>query len=328
MNGGGGNDSVDASLFEGNLAVDLETGQTNITGVRFVNIENIATGEGNDTIGGTDDANILLANSGRDSITGADGDDTIDGGQGRDQMLGGAGDDLYFVDNRGDRVIEVRDEGIDSVEASVNFRLSANVENVTLVDDRLDLVPTNLSAKGNGADNEMIGTEGANFLQGGGGNDTLTGNGGDDRLSAGAGQDDLDGGEGNDNLDGGTGRDELAGGEGSDTLNGGDDDDALLGGTGADAFVFRGNFGEDTISDFEDGADLIDLSALRNSANPIEFEQLVLTQEGVNVRIALDFDQNGVADQLDLDNDGAVDNSSIIVELIQVAQLTEADFIL
>lgn len=328
LNGGAGNDSLDASLFEGDLSVDLVTGQTAVTGVRFLNIENIVTGIGNDTIVGTDDANLLIGNSGRDSISGAGGDDTILGGRGRDEMLGGAGDDLYLVDDRRDRVIEERDEGIDTVEASVNIRLGANIENVTLVDPGNVLVPLNLAAKGNGADNAMTGSEGDNLLQGGGGDDTLIGNDGDDRLAAGSGQDVLEGNAGSDNLDGGAGEDRLDGGIGTDTLNGGEDDDALFGGAGADTFVFRGNFGEDTIADFEDGTDEIDLSALRNSANPIELEQLLITQEGVNVRIALDFDQNGVADQLDLDNDGTADSSSIVVELTQVARFSEADFIL
>ena len=50
--------------------------------------------------------------------------------------------------------------------------------------------------------------------------------------------------------------------EGDDTLDGGADDDVLYGGSGADTFVFQAGHGTDTILDFADGTDMIDLSAL------------------------------------------------------------------
>ncbi|MCG7522233.1 DUF4214 domain-containing protein [Ruegeria sp. Ofav3-42] len=58
--------------------------------------------------------------------------------------------------------------------------------------------------------------------------------------------------------------DTLIGGEGNDTLHGGVGDDVLSGGVGADTFVFNAvdQTGNDTIEDFEDGVDQIDLSDL------------------------------------------------------------------
>ncbi len=38
--------------------------------------------------------------------------------------------------------------------------------------------------------------------------------------------------------------------------------DTLTGGAGADTFVFDGSFGDDTITDFTDGEDAIDLTAI------------------------------------------------------------------
>ena len=61
--------------------------------------------------------------------------------------------------------------------------------------------------------------------------------------------------------DGGAGADKLRGFNGSDTLNGGTGNDEMWGGTGADTFIFEADTGTDTIWDFEDGIDLIDLSA-------------------------------------------------------------------
>ena len=42
---------------------------------------------------------------------------------------------------------------------------------------------------------------------------------------------------------------------------GGTSDDTMTGGTGSDTFVFSGDHGDDTITDFTDGEDTIDLSA-------------------------------------------------------------------
>ena len=62
-------------------------------------------------------------------------------------------------------------------------------------------------------------------------------------------------------LDGGMGKDTLMGGGGADMLVGGMGDDKLTGGGGADKFVFGMEHGEDAITDFTDGVDMIDLTA-------------------------------------------------------------------
>jgi Ca2+-binding RTX toxin-like protein len=48
-----------------------------------------------------------------------------------------------------------------------------------------------VSGAGNGLNNRISGTSGANFLSGGNGNDTLTGGGSDDTLTGGTGRDDF-----------------------------------------------------------------------------------------------------------------------------------------
>ena len=63
------------------------------------------------------------------------------------------------------------------------------------------------------------------------------------------GKDTLNGGEHNDVLDGGAGNDKLYGGTGNDTLTGGAD---------ADQFIVNAKaFGNDTVTDFQDGVDKI-----------------------------------------------------------------------
>jgi Ca2+-binding RTX toxin-like protein len=102
----------------------------------------------------------------------------------------------------------------------------------------------NLNGTGNGLDNSIVGNAGQNVLKGRGGDDVLKGMGGDDKLY---------GGSGNDKLYGGAGNDKLCGGSG---------DDRLTGGAGQDTFVFERRGGSDTVTDFRDGHDKIDVSRL------------------------------------------------------------------
>ncbi len=90
-------------------------------------------------------------------------------------------------------------------------------------------------------ENAVLG-DGDDMVWGDNGNNTITGNGG------------------NDGLYGGNGNDTLYGGDGNDTLAGGAGDDRLFGGTGSDTFVCYAGSQIDTVYDFEDGADRIDLS--------------------------------------------------------------------
>lgn len=64
----------------------------------------------------------------------------------------------------------------------------------------------------------------------------------------------------NDRLLGSDGADTLSGGAGADFLHDGAGGDRLTGGTGADVFVLVSDTSADTITDFENGSDKIDLS--------------------------------------------------------------------
>src|SRR5690606_5761360 len=78
--------------------VKLATGDTNYTGERYVNFENLDAGAGNDTLQGSTDANLIRGGAGDDTITGRGGNDTVEGGAGADNLNGGAGiDTLLFT---------------------------------------------------------------------------------------------------------------------------------------------------------------------------------------------------------------------------------------
>ncbi len=132
---------------------------------------------------GNEANNVLTGNELDNELYGYDGDDILDGGKGADLMVGGAGDDTYIVDNAGDLVVELANEGIDTVKSSIDYQLTDHVENLTLTGQ------DNLTGEGNELDNVIIGNSGDN---------TLYGYDGDDTLDGGAGADILIGGRGND----------------------------------------------------------------------------------------------------------------------------------
>ncbi len=130
---------------------------------------------------------------GNDVLFGTDGPDRMNGGKGADEMHGGKGADHYYVDNTGDKVIEVDEPGVvDSVSSWIDYTLGRHVEN-------LYLTGTAIRATGNELDNLIGGNEENNLIQGGGGNDRLVGNGGNDWIDGGTGSDMMLGGAGDDN---------------------------------------------------------------------------------------------------------------------------------
>ncbi|MBE9143909.1 pre-peptidase C-terminal domain-containing protein [Planktothrix mougeotii] len=141
-------------------------------------------------------------------------------------------------------------------------------------------------------DSELInGNQGFDQIFGGGGNDNLFGGQEDDLLDGGVGDDILfgnlgadiiTGGDGNDNLFGGKDNDNLSGDLGNDILSGDFGIDALTGGGGSDIFVLGiGGGGADIITDFQDGADLMQLPA------GFTFSNILVQASGNQTAIAL-----------------------------------------
>ena len=131
------------------------------------------------------------------------------------------------------------------------------------------------------------GTRGDDVLRGKGGDDALKGGKGDDKLVGRGGDDRLEGGAGRDVLKGGGGDDKLKGGGGADRLIDGPGKDVLFGGPGADRFVLRPDGARDRVADFQDGRDLIDLSAYGRA---LDFEDLTLLARGNRVLVRYEDD--------------------------------------
>ncbi|MEM7061827.1 MAG: calcium-binding protein [Cyanobacteria bacterium P01_B01_bin.77] len=210
-------------------------------------IGNAVTGRGNNL------ANIITANPDKDSrLIGGGGDDELiglgkndhlDGNSGGDKMRGGRGNDTYVVNSVRDQVIELRNQGTDTVRVTLDssrtaYVLPDNVENMILARNK------DAKANGNGLNNLITGNDFRNEINAGSGHDTIHGKGGDDRIKAGSGTDKIFGGTGKDVMFGGTGSDRLFGEEGDDALIGFGgstaDHDSMTGGAGADTF-YLGN---------------------------------------------------------------------------------------
>jgi hypothetical protein len=140
--------------------------------------------------------------------------------------------------------------------------------------DTLSGLGGNDKLHGNGGNDALHGDFGADTLYGGAGADTLTGGAHKDVLDGGADDDRLWGGGNNDLLLGGGGNDHLFGGLGNDRVSGGTGKDILSGGDGSDIFVLAsvaetgvGGAARDNITDFEQGSDRIDLTAIDANAS-------------------------------------------------------------
>ncbi|MEL7100300.1 MAG: calcium-binding protein [Pseudomonadota bacterium] len=189
----------------------------------------MVTSEGSDNLIGTSDGDLFELGAGSDTVDSRGGADTIDGGSGRDWIDGGFGDDLISGGTGADVIWG--DGGNDTID-------------------------------GGSSNDRLFGQGGDDLIRGGSNNDQLFGQGGEDSLFGENGNDLLDGGARDDSLHGGGGKDTLIGGLGDDTLQGGTNDDLLTGGEGADVFDFDWSLRRDTVTDFEDGVDLLDVSDL------------------------------------------------------------------
>lgn len=230
------------------------------------------------------DDNKTIGGLGRDSLRGT---------AAAEDLVGAGGDDKYYI-TLGDRVVELENEGNDTVFTDLTYRLVANIENLILTGT------ANVNGIGNELDNRLTGNVGNNVLNGGVGADTMIGGAGNDIYivdnvgdrvieAAGRGTDAvrasvsytltsnvenlvligsshlngsgnglanrLTGNMGNNVLGGNQGADTLIGKAGNDRLFGGDGNDKLLGGLGFDRLF--GGSGNDFLAG-NIGADTLD----------------------------------------------------------------------
>jgi Ca2+-binding RTX toxin-like protein len=178
--GGSGDDTyvIDASdVAVENAGEGTDTVEASFTYTLLADFENLTLLDQGGAIDGTGNAldNVMTGNAHANVLAGGDGNDTLSGGGDADTLVGGLGDDTYYVENAADVVTENGLEGADTVIASIDYVLTANVENLTLAEGAGPIKGT-----GNSLANLIVGNSSNNVLDGPTGGDTLAGGAGND----------------------------------------------------------------------------------------------------------------------------------------------------
>jgi serralysin len=312
LDGGSGWDLAYYHMSNAAVQIDLGDGLTetggHAEGDTLVGIERIIGSNYNDRITGDAGDNDLRGHSGNDVLAGMAGADRLDGGSGTDWADYSASNARVKI-NLGDGAAEAGGHAEGDTLLNIERVLGSSFNDLIRGDGG-----SNYLAGGEGVD-RLYGGSGNDYLRGDEGADWLDGGSGwdlafyqtsaagvkinlaDGRAEAGGDaqgdiltsieriigsnhNDIINGSGGGDDLRGNGGDDILRGGSGNDRLQGDEGDDTLVGGSGSDIFHFRTLGATDTISDFEDTVDMIEIAAGANS-----FADLSITDLGADAQI-------------------------------------------
>jgi Ca2+-binding RTX toxin-like protein len=222
VNGGGGNDTIDAStLPAATMALTLDGGTGNDVIIGGRGADSLIGGDGNDTATGGAGKDTAFLGAGNDKFiwNPGDGSDVVDGEAGNDSLafIGSGGDEIINIAANGSHVLVTRDVGVVSMDLN-------SIENVVIT--------------ANGGNDSITAGNGLSALT----NLTIDGGTGNDTIIGGDGNDSLIGGDGDDVITGGRGADVSRLGTGNDKFiwNQGDGSDSVDGGNGFDTLVFNG----------------------------------------------------------------------------------------
>ncbi|NOX52000.1 MAG: hypothetical protein GXP16_15905 [Gammaproteobacteria bacterium] len=257
-------EGYDLTIENGGILIKYSTGSILVEGSglsiadvssAIVSLASFGTPDGsNNTINGTSASEIIRGLGGIDTLKSGGGDDILYGGEGNDYLYGGSGNTRFYGGNGNDQLngstgIELffGDAGIDQVRYTsstsfVKVNLTTGVGSGGFAEGDFYVDVEDIS--GSSYDDELTGNSANNRLFGRNGNDLLIGNDGDDYLRGDAG------------------------------------DDILTGGTGSDKFVFRAPDGNDTITDFEDGVDFVNLIGFN-------WADLTISSSGIGTLISI-----------------------------------------
>ena len=287
LDGGSGFDTLSVDFGNQTQAIVFLEGTSNSAdfsnGSYFHNFEalgNFIAGSGDDT--------ITLTSRGDNNLAGGDGNDTINPGLGIDYVLGGAGNDLLILDySLGDSA------NVSGVLLNGSYMERHDLNTNSVVDSIYAGEFEHYQITGGSKADYLFGGGGDDSLYGGSGDDTLNGGAGDDSMIGGSGNDvyyvdsvrdiviehtdegtdrvyasliyvlgdNLEnlsllstsningtGNSGNNSITGNSGNNVLSGLDGNDTIDGGAGNDTINGGDGFDTAVFTGNFADYSIS--------------------------------------------------------------------------------
>lgn len=305
FDGGAGADTVDYSNSLAAVQIDLEDGR----------------GFGGDAQGDTySGVENVIGSAFDDEIMGSAADNVIDAGGGDDFISPGDGNNVVFAGDGDDFISLLRTRGSSNVDAGNGddsiLVLSLNNDVIDGGDgtDSLRILNTKYYNQGGGAPPQPAGVT----------IDLATGTADDGR-----------GGTAKlfsiENVSGGNGDDTFIGNKANNIFGDAQGDDRMTGGAGEDIFVFRNgdgwqqtpgalnyDHGNDVITDFEVGADKIDLSLteVKGYFDILDPSHGLAVQDGDDV-IIYTTDQGAASD-------GA---NSITLENVKLGDLSDSDFI-
>lgn len=303
--------SLDDLLFSAGGADSVLTGAGNDTVYAGSGNDTVNSGDGNDFVFGDAGNDQLSGGAGNDRVFGGAGNDTIVAGPGNDILGGGDGNDTFLLSSGlgNDTIVDFTDgdtlafsPGLLADSLSVHVSSVAELKAATS-DLQVDLVSgdgikltfesgdtlvlqgiadewfgtpaLDSHINGTSGSDTLLGGEGNDVMLAGNGSDFVSGGGGDDNINGGNGNDVVYGGNGNDLLSGGAGNDKVVGGAGNDIIQAGPGDDILSGDGGSDRFQFAGDFDHETVTDFEDGIDLLAFAPGTFEANRSTFAHTI-----------------------------------------------------
>ncbi|MEI2806662.1 MAG: calcium-binding protein [Albidovulum sp.] len=253
VNGGGGNE-----LIYGEAGADsLLGGIGNDTLYAGDNYDTVRGGDGDDQAWGGNGRDLIFLGTGNDIFwdnaqADANGHDTVYGGAGNDTVNGGGGNELIYGEAGSDSLLG--GIGNDTISAGDNYD----------------------TVRGGDGNDQVWGGNGRDLIFLGTGDDVFWDNGQNDVN----GHDTVYGGAGNDTVNGGGGNELIFGEAGNDSLIGGIGNDTLWGGADADRFVFATGCGSDRVGDFQNGVDL-----LRITAGAADFSAVTVTAQGADTLV-------------------------------------------
>lgn len=318
LDGGSGSDWAYYTSSSEGVVVNLANSALNSGGTAagdtYTSIENVYGSNHSDTLTGDANGNFLRGGAGVDTLNGGDGADYLRGNEGADILNGGSGADWAYYATSGAAVtVNLANDNLNAGGEAAGDQFSSI--------ERVFGSAHNDHITGDGGVNYLRGFSGADTIIGGGGNDYLQGDLGGDTLDGGTGSDwayyasagsavsvnlgnaalntgsdavgdsytsieNIVGSRYNDTIRGDDANNYLRGYLGDDTIIGGLGDDTLRGESGNDTFQFvNAAFGDDQITDFTDGSDMLDFTAVG-----FTYASFTKSQAGSNTLLTLTAD--------------------------------------